>query len=261
MNDSYPIAKRYAPFLEILGIQVHPVDVEGVHGYIAKVIAHKEKALVLNVNIHCVNLAIHTPWLKGLLNEAQMVFCDGDGVRWGFRILGQKPPPKITYDRWIWQLCEFAARQGYRCYFLGGKPGVAQEAARCIREKIPAFKLAGAQHGYFKKEGPENDQVIEEINGVQPDILILGFGMPIQEKWLKDNWPRVKAHIFLTGGAVFDYASGQARRAPEWMIRTNLEWFFRFSQEPKRLFMRYFWGNPYFIMRVLIEKMRQGLWG
>ncbi len=258
--SSYPVDSNYGKALDILGVQVHPVGVPEVHGYIEKVIAEEKKALVLNVNIHCVNLALHSPWLRDFLNAAQMVFCDGDGVRWGLRILGMNPPPKITYDRWLWQLAELAAEKEYSFYFLGGKPGVAEEAAGKIRERFPAVRFAGTQHGYFEKSGPENERVIEEINAARPDILILGFGMPVQEAWLKANWERVHAHIFLTGGAAFDYAAGRARRAPGWMIRANLEWLFRLYEEPKRLFRRYIYGNPYFMFRVFCEKIRRKLW-
>ncbi|MEX2092862.1 MAG: WecB/TagA/CpsF family glycosyltransferase, partial [Pirellulales bacterium] len=158
------------------------------------------------------------------------------------------------YDRWIWQLAELADQKGYRVFFLGGEPGVAAEAAKNIQRRFPRLKFVGTHHGYFKKTGEETEQVIAAINQARPDILVLGFGMPVQEKWLRDNWNNVEAHVFLTGGAVFDYASGRASRAPAWMIRFNLEWLYRFMQEPKRLFIRYFWGNPYFMCKVLLEK-------
>ena len=81
--------------------------------------------------------------------------------------------------------------------------------------------------------------------------------MPAQEKWLKENWRELNVNIFLTGGAVFDYASGRVRRAPEWMIRGNLEWLFRLVQEPRRLFKRYVFGIPYFFYAVIIERLKR----
>ncbi len=259
MTDSYPVAPVWGQPLDLLGIPVHPVDAHAVHHYISRVIAANQKALVLNVNIHCCNLTWQTPWLQKFLGGAQLVFCDGDGVRWGLRILGLDPPPKITYDRWIWQLSGFAAQKGYTYYFLGSQPGIAEAAARMIEARVPGARVVGTHHGYFAKQGEENEKVIGEINRLKPDILILGFGMPIQEKWLLENWQRVHAHIFLTGGAVFEYVAGKARRAPAWMIRANLEWLFRFYEEPKRLFKRYVYGNPYFMVRVFCEKIRRKL--
>lgn len=256
MDENYiPPAPAYECALSILGVRVNCVSVADVHRFIERVIEGHERALILHLNVHCVNLCLKHHWLKNFINQAQMVFCDGDGVRWGARILGRDVPPKITYDRWIWQLCEFAQRKGFRLYFLGGKPGVATAAAAKIRERLPNVKIVGAHHGYFDKAGDENELVIAGINQASPDIVILGFGMPIQERWLQNNWERIFAHIFLTGGAVFDYASGNAKRAPAWMIRFQLEWLHRFLSDPQRLLVRYVWGNPLFIFKVFQEKL------
>ncbi len=241
--------------LKVLGLQHHRVGVEEIHRFIGRTIRLGGKALILNLNIHCVNLALRNPWLKEFMNQAALVFCDGDGVRWGLKILGEDPPPKITYDRWIWQLAEFCSREGYRIFFLGAKPGTAAEAARPLQARFPKLQIAGTHHGYFEKTGAENERVIEEVNHARADILVVGFGMPLQEKWLSENWRKINACVFLNGGAVFDYASGALKRAPAWMIQAHLEWLYRFFQDPKRLFIRYALGNPYFFYRIFLEKM------
>lgn len=250
------VSASYGEPLKLMGISVHPAGVENVHTYIKNVIDKKEKALVLNVNIHAVNLALQNSWLKDFLNSAQLVFCDGDGIRWGLKLLGYEPPPKVTYDRWIWQLAEFCENKNYSIYFLGGKPGIAAQAQQKLQARFPKLNIAGAEHGHFRKTGEENERILQEINRIKPDILMLGFGMPLQERWLKDHWREIDAHIFLTGGAVFDYLSGKAQRAPNWMIQAHLEWFYRFLREPGRLFRRYFFGIPYFFMRIFGEKMK-----
>jgi N-acetylglucosaminyldiphosphoundecaprenol N-acetyl-beta-D-mannosaminyltransferase len=251
---TYPIASRKENALNILGISLHPVDVADVHQFIDEVILRGQKALVLNLNINCVVLSLKYSWLHDFINYAQLVFCDGDGVRWGLKVLGLKPPPKITYDRWIWQLAEYAESRDHSFYFLGGKSGVAEDAGRRLRSKYPKLRLIGYHHGYFEKTGLKTDQIVAEINRCKPDILIVGFGMPAQEKWLLENWQKLEAHIFLTGGAVFDCASGRIKRTPSWMIKAHMEWLFRFIQEPKRKFKRYIIRNPYFFYRIFREK-------
>lgn len=251
MSRGFEIASRQGGALCLAGIPVHPVTVQDVHAFIERTIQANQKALVLNVNIHCANLAWEQAWLLEFLNEAHLVFCDGDGVRWGARLLGMEPPPKVTYASWIWQLADFSAKRGYRIFFLGACSGVAEKAGQRLRERFPNLRIAGIRDGYFEKEGPENERVIRQINQSRPDILLLGFGMPLQEKWLSENWKRLNAYIFLTGGAVFDYASGNLRRAPGWMIRTHMEWLFRLVQEPRRLFKRYAFGNVIFFTRLL----------
>lgn len=97
--------------------------------------------------------------------------------------------------------------------------------------------------------------VIEKINKVRPNILLVGFGMPVQEYWLQENWEKIDTNIALTGGAVFDYLSGELRRAPRWMTDHGLEWLGRLIIEPRRLWKRYIIGLPLFFLRVLLFKL------
>jgi N-acetylglucosaminyldiphosphoundecaprenol N-acetyl-beta-D-mannosaminyltransferase len=103
--------------------------------------------------------------------------------------------------------------------------------------------------------------VLEEINQLSPDILLVGFGMPRQEKWLSENWEQIHAHVFLTGGAVFDYVSGEVKRAPKWMTDHGFEWLGRLIIEPGRLWKRYILGLPYFLFLVLKEDFRRKMNG
>ena len=175
----------------------------------------------------------------------------------GARILGQHIPERITYADWMWQLAEFAAARGYSFYFLGAKPGIAQTAADRMIERFPELKIAGVRDGYFNKDNghPDNEAVLADINAARPNILVVGMGMPMQERWLLDNWNRIDANIALTGGAVFDYISGDLKRAPTWMTDNGLEWLGRLLIEPRRLWQRYIVGNPVFLARVIRERL------
>ncbi len=258
MNRSYQIAERRPADMNLLGLPMHRTGIPEVHAFIRDAIAKNQKAIALNLNVHCVNLALKHRWLYEFIQrETHLVFCDGDGVRMGLKLLGYAPPPKVTYNQWIWQLADFCNRHGYRLFFLGGKPGVAEEAAERLVACYPGLQIAGVHHGYFPKQGPENRKVMDEINRLRPDILLVCFGMPAQEKWIAENWHDLDTHIFLKGGAAFDYASGRLKPAPEWIIRLHLEWFFRLCQDPFRLFGRYILGNPYFLIRVLRSKWKQ----
>jgi N-acetylglucosaminyldiphosphoundecaprenol N-acetyl-beta-D-mannosaminyltransferase len=135
---------------------------------------------------------------------------------------------------------------------------VADKAAANLKARYPDLRIVGTHHGYFDKtQGcAENEAVIEQINTVKPNILIVGFGMPLQERWLMENWDRIDANVALTGGAVFDYVSGELRRAPRWMTENGLEWLGRLIIEPRRLWKRYLIGNPIFLWRVLKQRLR-----
>jgi N-acetylglucosaminyldiphosphoundecaprenol N-acetyl-beta-D-mannosaminyltransferase len=245
--------------IKILDVKVDPVVTMSLHRVIDRFIRADEHALVLNVNAHCLNLASKEFWLRDLLNSARVVFCDGFGVILGARILGYHIPQRITYADWMWQLAEFAERKSFSLFFLGARPGVAEKAAACLHKRFPRLRIIGTHHGYFDKTpgSRENEAVIRKINALQPQILIVGFGMPIQEHWLMQNWDRIDTNVALTGGAVFDYVSGELRRAPRWMTDHGLEWLGRLVIEPRRLWKRYLIGNPLFLWRVL--KQRLGL--
>jgi len=241
----------------MLGVPVTPLRVAELHAWMDARLAAGERTEILNVNVHALNLAYRQPWLRAYLRRAPLVFCDGAGVILGARILGRHIPERITYADWMWQLAEHAAGQGYRLYFLGAQPGVAESAAQALQARFPTLKVVGCRDGYFDRThgSPENEQVVAEINRLKVDILILGMGMPLQERWLLENWPALTARIGLTGGAVFDYLSGRVKRAPDWMNRRSLEWLGRLWIEPARLWRRYLFGNPPFLLRVLAQRL------
>jgi N-acetylglucosaminyldiphosphoundecaprenol N-acetyl-beta-D-mannosaminyltransferase len=165
----------------------------------------------------------------------------------------------VTWADFAWDLAAYAETRDLSLFLLGARPGVAERAAAKLKQRFPDLHIAGTHHGYFDKAlgSPQNEVVVDQINAANPDILIVGFGMPLQERWLMENWERLEASVALTGGAVFDYVSGELRRAPRWMTDHGLEWLGRLIIEPRRLWKRYLIGNPLFILRVLRQRMVQ----
>ena len=242
-----------------------PLTVEELHVEVGRLVRGGKRGLVLNVNAHCLNLCYEDPKLRDFLNGAEVVFCDGAGVRLAASILSRRIPERITYAEWAWRLAAFAAAQGFSLYFLGGRPGVAREAARRLIESFPDLKIVGVRHGYFDHlaGSAENEAVVAEINAAAPDILLVGLGMPLQERWLMENRERIGAGVVLTGGAVFDYVSGGLRRGPRLLTDNGFEWLARLFGEPRRLWRRYLVGNPLFLLRVLKQRRyytRRGVW-
>lgn len=217
------------------------------------------REMVLNVNVHCLNLAYRDPALRRVLDEAALVFCDGAGVALGARLLGLPAPQRITYADWTWSLAGLAAREGLSLYLLGSWPGVAEEAARRLRRRHPALRIAGTGHGYFDKTpaSEQNEAVLDEISAVGPDLLVVGFGMPLQERWISANRHRLGPGVALAGGAAFDYVSGRARRGPRLLTDHGFEWLARLFLEPGRLWRRYLIGNPLFVARILRARLSQ----
>lgn len=253
----YSSAGRRGGALDLLGIPVDPVGPSQIFDYMANVIEGDRQATVLHLNVHGANLAARQPWLKDFYNHAQMVFCDGDGIRWGLRILGCDAPPKTTYNEFLWQIARWCTERDYSLFLLGSKPGIADKAADNLMQAYPGLRIAGTHHGYFAKEGPETEAVIREIERTRPDVLLVCLGMPVQERWVAANASRLAAHILMTGGAAIDYGARLVPMAPNWMKRLQMEWLFRLALEPTRMFSRYVIGNPRFIARVMIGRARR----
>lgn len=245
---------------DLLGIRFAGYDKQTLLQVLAARITAGQKTLVLSGNVHAFNLAYEQPWLRGLFNRADLVRIDGAGMRLGARLLGQALPPRMTWADFIWELAAFAAPHGYRFFFLGARPGMAEAAARRLQSHYPALQVVGTQHGFFSPQPhhPENEAVLAQIEASRPDILLVGMGMPRQERWIHDNWERLPATVTMTGGAVFDYVSGQLQRPPTLFTHTGFEWLGRLLIEPRRLWRRYLIGNPLFLWR--ISRQRLGIY-
>jgi N-acetylglucosaminyldiphosphoundecaprenol N-acetyl-beta-D-mannosaminyltransferase len=248
-----PHVEHRAGAIDVLGVGVDPITVDGLHAQIARLVRTRRLGLIFNVNAHCLNLCHEDSALRDALNSADIVICDGAGVMLAARMLGGRIPVRITYAAWIWRLADFAAAEGFSLYFLGARPGVAQEAAGRLRERYPGLRIVGVRHGYFDHSAgsDENEAVLQEINTAAPDILLAGLGMPLQERWLTQNRQRLEAGVALSGGAVFDYVSGRLRRGPRLLTESGFEWLARLLNEPRRLWRRYLLGNPLFLLRVM----------
>jgi N-acetylglucosaminyldiphosphoundecaprenol N-acetyl-beta-D-mannosaminyltransferase len=244
----------------VLGVGVDPITIEELRTEIGRLARSGERGTVLNVNANCLNLLYRSPALREFFAAADVVFCDGSGVVLAARLLGKSLPARITYADWAWQLAAFAEEEGLSLFLLGAGPGVAQRAARRLLERHPGLRISGVGHGYFDHTpgSPENEAVLREINTTRPDLLLVGLGMPLQERWLMQNRDRLEAGVGPPGGggrAVFDYVSGGLLRGPPLLTDNGFEWLGRLLVEPRRLWRRYLLGNPLFLLRVLRQRL------
>jgi N-acetylglucosaminyldiphosphoundecaprenol N-acetyl-beta-D-mannosaminyltransferase len=239
--------------VRLLGVQITNITSDELNEAIHQIVRANRRELVLNVNIHAMNLACRLSWFRDLLNRAEIVFCDGDGVRLGAWLQSNRLRQKITYNRWIWDFARFSEAKGLSWFLIGGTEEVIQEAVVRLRNRFPRLQIKGWRNGYFHSN-EEVSHIKDVLNESNPNILILGMGMPLQEAWLRENRADLFVNVALTGGAVFDYVSGRVKMTPHLFYRLKLEWLYRFAHEPKRLFIRYFIGNPLFLLRVLLER-------
>lgn len=242
--------------VRILGVDVNKLSIDDLLVYILGVIYEKQKAIIANVNSFALNLAYEQPKFRKFLNQSDIVFCDGVGVQLGAKLLKKQIPYRYTPPDWIPLLSQICVEHDFTMYFLGAKPGVVEVAANRLHEQFPALKIVGMHHGYFNKNSfsDENMRIIKQINQLKPNILVIGFGMPLQEYWLAENWHNLDVNVALPVGAMFDYLAGNVYRAPRWITDNGFEWLARLIIEPRRLWKRYLIGNPLFLYRVFKQK-------
>jgi N-acetylglucosaminyldiphosphoundecaprenol N-acetyl-beta-D-mannosaminyltransferase len=212
---------------------------------------------VMYVNAHVVNRSRALPELRDALRDADLVYCDGYGVRLAAKSLHMEVPHRMTGADWVWGLAALCERAGHSLYLLGSDPAIAREAADHLQRWYPDLKIAGTHHGYFELDSPHNERVLEDIAQRKPDIVLVGMGTPKQELWAQRYADRVDADVVWTMGALFDYVSGHTPRAPRWLADNGAEWIFRLAIEPHRMWRRYLLGNPAFLSRVLTETRRR----
>lgn len=211
---------------------------------------------VMYVNAHVVNRSRELPELASALRSADLVYCDGYGVRMAAKTLDLPVPHRMTGADWVWGVAALCEVTGQSLYLLGSDPPLAQQAAKRLQRWYPRLRIAGSHHGYNELESPQNERVIEDINASQPGIVLVGMGTPKQELWIDRYAHRVDADVLWSVGALFDYLAGRVPRAPRWLADNGLEWIFRLAIEPHRMWRRYLLGNPAFLSRVLSEARR-----
>jgi len=245
--------------ITLLETRFHKVTVTELIDYVVEAAKVEKKTVVGNVNVRAMNFTCEFPWYRDFLNKADLVFCDGFGVLLGANLQGYSLESlhRMTCPDYIEDLALACEKQNVSIFLLAGKPGVVDKAITKLTAIAPNLRIEG-HHGHFEKSGQENNSIIEKINKFKPGVLYVGFGMPLQERWILDNINRIEAHVFLPLGACLDFYTGSIYRGPRWMTDRGLEWLARLFTEPQRLWERYIVGNPLFFYRLLRQRLAQG---
>lgn len=209
---------------------------------IEQMIAADKKSYVVAINVDVVMKIEADPYLKKIVDDADMVLVDGKPLVWISKLHGRPLKEKVSGSDLVPLLCEVAAKNGYKVFIIGGKEGSAERAKQRLEEKLPDIKIVGtyAPPFGFEKDDAELERINHMISQAHPDLLITCFGCPKQEKWIYENIEKYDAKVSICAGATVDFLAGNVTRAPRWMSEHGLEWFYRFLQEPKRMFRRYF---------------------
>lgn len=220
--------------VSILGVQIDRVNMRAALEKIEDFIEKEElPKLVVTPNSEIIVMALEDAQFKEIINNADLSIPDGAGVILASRLLKDYLPERVAGFDLMNELINLSASKGYRIYLLGGEPGVVDIVRARLQERHPGLKISGCHHGYLNQE--TEPKFIEEVNSLSPDLLFVGMGVPLQEKFLARNLPVLKVKVAMTVGGSFDVIAGKSKRAPRWMQKLNLEWLFRLIQEPRRI--------------------------
>ena len=201
-----------------------------------------KKSYIVAVNVDVIVKIEDDPYLKKIIDNAELVLVDGKPLQWIAKYQGNPIKEKISGSDLVPLLLKQASDKGQSVFIIGGKDGIAQKAKSNIEKSNPKIKIVGtyAPPLGFEKDQKELDKINVMISDCHPDILIACFGCPKQEKWIYENYLKYEAKLSVCAGATVDFLAGNVKRAPKWISNIGFEWFYRFLQEPKRLFRRYF---------------------
>ena len=235
-----PVLNTPPAAVVILGIPFHNVSFADTLEWVRRRVHSRRPAYIATANMDFVTQAWRDPELQRILLEADLVVADGIPIVWLSRLLGHPLKERVTGSDLVPMFAELAAREGFSLYGLGGAEGVAEKALNILQERHPGMRIAG----FFSPPKADildmdNAGILARLDAANPDILLVAFGGPKQEKWCNMHIRRWKVPVSIGIGGSLDFIAGAQKRAPRWVQRIALEWLWRMLSNPRRLFRRY----------------------
>jgi len=247
---------RRRPIVTILGVPVSQVTLAAAVRTIVLWTRRRQAEYVCIRDVHGLILATKDPELMRIHRSAGMVTPDGMPLVWLSRLRAAHKTSRVCGSDLMDALCQAGQRLGLRHYFYGGKPGVAESMIENLKTKYPQMCVAGYFCPPFHALTEADDQeVVDRINQARAQIVWVGLSTPKQDFWMRDHAGRIEGATLIGVGAAFDFQSGAIARAPQWMQKSGLEWFYRLASEPRRLWRRYFVAVPLFLTGVAREQI------
>lgn len=240
--------------MNISGLNIDNLTYDELLDIIDSTIKNNKKITIAYPSINILNRIQKDNALKEKLLKFDIIFSDGVGIYIASKFLyGKKGLKCVTKGTDLYfKILEYANKNNLKMFFYGGLKNAGLQLSSVLKNTYPDI----INCGIYPDEWDRSD-VINKINISKPDILLVGLGTPTQEYFISDNSANLNVNVMLTIGNGINYISGYMKRAPKWMLRLQLEWLYRLSYEPGRLWKRYLLGIPVFLYRVLLFKFRK----
>jgi N-acetylglucosaminyldiphosphoundecaprenol N-acetyl-beta-D-mannosaminyltransferase len=238
----------------VLGVGVHAIDLLSAAGIIESAVDEGRKGYVCTTGVHGVMEAQRDPRFRRILNEALLVTPDGTPTVWIGRIQGHSTMKRVFGPDLILEVCRRSAGTGMRHFLYGGNPGIADELAESLQRRFPGLEVVGTFTPPFRPLEPSEQLDLEkQLETARPDIVWVGLSTPKQERFMADNFRRLRCKIMIGVGAAFDIHTGHVKDAPKWVKDAGLQWAHRLCQEPRRLWKRYLVNNSAFLVAIGLQ--------
>jgi N-acetylglucosaminyldiphosphoundecaprenol N-acetyl-beta-D-mannosaminyltransferase len=237
--------------VDVLGVGVSAVSLRGALAEIERWVKEGEQHYVCVTGVHGVIESQQDPELREIHNRSGLTIADGMPVFWSGRFAGSREIERMRGSDFMLALCQLAADRGWSHYFYGGAPGTPELLAERLRSRFPQLRVAGLYSPPFRAlSEEENDAIVEEIRRSGADLVWVGLSTPKQERWMAANVERLGAAALLGVGMAFDVHAGLLPQAPRVIQNSGFEWLYRLWNEPRRLWRRYLYANPRFLIGV-----------
>lgn len=249
------------PFRSILGTRIDVTSYEDACDRIQAWALAKRSCYVVAANVHVVMTAYWQRSYQQVINGAALVTSDGMPLVWGLRLLGVPKQPRVYGPDLMLAWCDRAASSGLPIYLYGSTDETLEKLQAHLKQRFPGLTIAGSHAPPFRPMTVEEEQAdVDRIQASGAPVVFVGLGCPKQEEWMARQQHKLPA-VMLGVGAAFSFHSGEVSQAPRWMMAWGLEWLYRFTQEPRRLWQRYLINNPAFVLlfgwQLLRSKLNQ----
>lgn len=234
-NNRYPILNTY----------VNAISMDETVAEVEKIIKAGKPTQHVVINALKVNLMNENAELQKIVNACPLINADGASIVWAAKKLGVPLTERVAGIDLFLNLVKLAAEKGYKIYLFGAKEEVVQKVKKIFMDQYPNLQIVGVRNGYFTEE--DEPEIVKDMAESGADMMFVAFSSPKKEFWVNKYLEQLNIPFVMGVGGSFDVVAGVTDRAPKWMQDHGLEWFYRFIQEPRRLWNRYIVGNWKFV--------------
>jgi N-acetylglucosaminyldiphosphoundecaprenol N-acetyl-beta-D-mannosaminyltransferase len=242
------------PYINILGVQVEPLDMERAVARVEETLRGDRKGYVCLIGVHGIMEAQRNLGLAATYAAASIAVPDGMPTVWVGRWQGHRGMQRVAGPDLMLEIFRRKEFAGYRHFLYGGKEGVAEELAASFAQRFPWARIVGTYTPPYRELSPdEEEEVIAAVRDVKPDVIWVGIGAPKQEQFMSRYLSRLDTKLMFGVGAAFDYHTGRIQDCSEWIKRAGLQWLHRLIQDPRHLWWRYLRNNPAFVWKIALQ--------